>query len=249
MLKNVGIVCGGVSNNLVVIDLDGKFAIDLFKAAFGDLMAQTFTVKTGSGGLHVYLHCDTLPDNRKVNLGEGHSGIEIRGEGQYVVAVPSVHPDTGKKYEIQVMKPVLRVAGLWNVQKWLDGLETPEKAVSQQKPVVMKDRPSIECGSTPVLKDRSGHPVRNPKAYARIALSDECHFRVARAPHGNQNRALYQGAQRMGQFINMGLLTQAEVVRALSEAARQWSGSDQTERQILATIASGLDSNAGGDTR
>lgn len=243
LLKNVGIVCGAVSSNLVVIDLDGQEAAELFKAAFGHVLVQTFTVRTGSG-LHVYLHCGTLPSNRKIGLGFGHSGIEIRGNGQYVVAPPSIHPVTRKPYEIAIPKPVLRLDGLWDIEKWLDGLETPQKAVVVEKQMEIQPRQGFMDGV--VLYDREGKRVRNPKAYARIALSDECR-KVARRAHGTRNKALYATAQRMSQFINLGLLTHSEVVRALSDAARSWSGSKQSEGQILATIASGLNSNTAKD--
>lgn len=246
-LKNVGIVCGAVSNNLVVIDLDGQAAVDLFLPAFGDLMAQTFTVRTGKG-LHVYLHTDTMPANRKITLGSDHSGIEIRGEGQYVVAPPSIHPDTQEPYQIYVRKPVKRVNGLWDVQKWMDGLETPEKRDYEPKVERHEDKPSIVGGSNVVLRDRSGRMVKNPKAYAQSSLVSESE-RVSRASRGSQNQSLYQAAQRMGQFITMGLLTRSGVEMGLAHAARRWIDSDQSEHEILATIASGLNSQAGGDTR
>jgi len=245
-LKNIGIVCGAVSGNLVVIDLDGQEAIDLFKPAFGDLMARTFTVRTGSGGLHVYLHCDTMPANRKVKIGSGHSGIEVRGEGQYVVAVPSIHPDTGKPYQIHIRKPVLRMDGLWEVNNWLNTLETPKKAVVAVREV--EREPSIGEGSTVVMKDRLGRPVKNPRAYAVASLQSEID-RVGRATKGNQNDSLYAAAQRMGQLITMGLLVQSEVVDALRRGTWRWTDSDQTEQEMLNTIASGLKSKAAEDTR
>lgn len=245
-LKNIGIVCGRISNNLVVIDLDGQDAINLFKPVFGDLMARTFTVRTGSG-LHVYLHTDTLPNNRKVVLGDNHSGIEIRGEGQYVVAIPSIHPTTQKPYEIHVRKPAARINGLWDINAWLDTLETPKTRDFEPLPKDDKDSQALGKTEGVVFLDRHGKAVKNPKAYATAALVDEC-GRVRRAGGGNHNNALYQAAQRMGQLANMGLLNRSEVTRVLLDAARGWSGIER-EREILATIASGLNSKAAEDTR
>jgi len=246
-LNNVGIVCGAVSQNLVVIDLDGQAAVDLWKAQFAELTTQTFSVRTGSG-LHIYFHVDTLPNNRKVTLPGEHSEIAILSSGRYVVAVPSIHPTTQKRYSIYVRKPVLRIDGLWAIEDWLKTLETPQTASFEPLPAIEEKRPSIGKNSTAVLYDRHGQPVRNPAAYARIALSDET-SRIRRAMSGSRNDSLYAGAQRMGQFINKGLLTQAEVVQALLGAAHQWADHDQSERQLLATIASGLSSQAGKDTR
>lgn len=246
-LKNIGIVCGRVSNNLTVIDLDGQAAVDLFKAYFGDLMAKTFVVRTGSGGMHIYLHTDTMPTNRKISLGNGHSGIEIRGEGQYVVAVPSIHPDTGKPYQIAVIRPALRIDGLWEVNKWLDTLETPK--TREIRPIERRDKEPSIGGSKPVVfRDRLGKPVKNPRAYASASLQSEID-RVGSAAKGDQNNALYRAAQRMGQFVGMGLLTESEVISALDRATWRWVDSDQTTHEIHNTIHSGLGSKAAEDTR
>src|SRR5690348_4241209 len=64
--KNIGMVCGAASNNIVVIDFDGMTGYDLFKAAFPNLV-QTMTVATGSGnGMHAYFRVELLPDSQKV---------------------------------------------------------------------------------------------------------------------------------------------------------------------------------------
>lgn len=241
-LQNLGVVCGKISGNLIVIDLDGENAVTHFQQRFPALVRDTFVVRTGHG-LHVYLKCDQLPANRKISLGDGHNGLEIRGNGQYVVAPPSVHPDTSQPYEIAIRKPVLRVFDLAEVNAWLDTLAAPPVA-----PVKSKDKPSIGLDSPVVIRDRTGRIVGNPAVYARTALQDECH-RVLTAWHGDQNNALYRGAQRMGQFVKIGLLTTAEVERVLTQAARGWSDSDQSEGEILKTIHSGLNSTAAEDGR
>ena len=46
LLENVGIVCGSVSGNLVVLDLDGAAGYPAFAATFPHL-ADTYTVATG----------------------------------------------------------------------------------------------------------------------------------------------------------------------------------------------------------
>ena len=48
LLKNIGIVCGRVSGNLVVLDLDGAAGYPAFAATFPAL-AETYTVATGGG--------------------------------------------------------------------------------------------------------------------------------------------------------------------------------------------------------
>src|SRR5687767_10853602 len=53
LLTNIGVVCGAVSNNTVVIDFDGPGGYPAFAATFPHL-AETFTVATGGGiGKHI----------------------------------------------------------------------------------------------------------------------------------------------------------------------------------------------------
>ena len=93
LLDNIGIVCGEVSGNLVVLDLDGVSGYPAFAAQFPHL-AETYTVATGGGvGKHVYWRVDTLPELVKaMNTPIGH--LELCAEGRQVVAPPSIHPDT-----------------------------------------------------------------------------------------------------------------------------------------------------------
>lgn len=93
---NVGIATGG---GLVVVDVDPRHGgddglVDL-RRTLGDL-PDTVECLTGSGGRHIY-----------VSVGEGvvvrnsagtlAQGVDIRGEGGYVVAAPSVHV-SGRSY-------------------------------------------------------------------------------------------------------------------------------------------------------
>lgn len=229
--KNLGLVCGKVSGNLVVIDLDGAHSVDLFQAAFPAYLEDTFTVKTGSGGLHVYLKCDNLPANRKVRFGEGHSGVEIRGNGQYVVAVPSIHPLTNAPYEILNRKPVLRVFGLSEVNAWLDTL-APAVAAAATKPA-------------PAATERPGGArsmffwparVTNPQAWTNAAVSNECRA-VQAAAEGSRNDRLFEAAYNLGQIVAIGWLTRSGAESALLTAAR---AAGLPDSESFPTIQSGL---------
>ena len=93
---NIGVVCGAISENLVVLDFDdAKIGYNLFGKAIGK---TTFVVKTGreKGGIHVYFK--TMFPVRKFRIDE--LAIDVQGEGAYVVAPPSIH-ESGKQYEAQ----------------------------------------------------------------------------------------------------------------------------------------------------
>lgn len=82
---NIGLVTGG---GLFVIDVDIKNNKNGFQSLqqHGKELPTTVKVKTPSGGVHLYYRAEKQISN-KVNL---YDGIDIRGEGGYVVAPPSM---------------------------------------------------------------------------------------------------------------------------------------------------------------
>ncbi len=98
---NVGIATGSASQGLVVIDLDvdpdkgedGYETLRDWEREHGEL-PETVTAITGRGGYHLYYQTNT-PIANSVN---SDLGVDVRGDGGFVVAPPSVHPN-GKRYE------------------------------------------------------------------------------------------------------------------------------------------------------
>lgn len=93
---NVAIATGTPSLGLIVIDIDvdgvtgedGMETLNAWEANHGEL-PETVTAITGRKGLHMYYRCNT-PIGCSVNK---DLGVDIRGEGGFVVAPPSVHPN------------------------------------------------------------------------------------------------------------------------------------------------------------
>lgn len=92
---NIGIVTGSVSD-IVVIDCDrhhdGADGVDVFKKWMVDngiLLCNQYIVKTPNDGLHFYYRTDIA---RLINNSAGKlfPGVDVRGDGGYVVAPPSV---------------------------------------------------------------------------------------------------------------------------------------------------------------
>lgn len=97
---NVGIATGTASRGLVVIDLDvddargedGVATLREWEREHGEL-PETATAETGSGGMHLYYMC-----NQPVGCSvDNEKGVDVRGDGGYVVAPPSIHPN-GRPY-------------------------------------------------------------------------------------------------------------------------------------------------------
>jgi hypothetical protein len=93
---NLGVVTGAVSG-LVVIDIDpahgGMDSLAEIERRHGKL-PPTPEARTGGGGRHLYLRHPGGEVHNRVGL---LPGIDLRGDGGYVVAPPSIHP-SGRPY-------------------------------------------------------------------------------------------------------------------------------------------------------
>lgn len=90
--SNVAIITGKVSN-LIVVDIDPRHggSLDEFKQIIAP------RVKTGGNGWHIYFQYEEGFRN-----GAGvKKGVDIRAEGGYAIAPPSLH-QLGKHYEWEV---------------------------------------------------------------------------------------------------------------------------------------------------
>jgi Bifunctional DNA primase/polymerase, N-terminal/Primase C terminal 1 (PriCT-1) len=92
---NIAIATGAVSG-VFVIDLDGADAeaeLRKLEQEHGDLPATVESIT--ARGRHLFFRCPDKPIRN--SAGKIAPGIDVRGDGGYVVAPPSVHP-SGKSY-------------------------------------------------------------------------------------------------------------------------------------------------------
>jgi hypothetical protein len=94
---NIGIATGAISN-LVVLDIDprhgGNESLEQWKTQYGTDFLNTLTSCTGGGGLHLLYSHPGVPIKNRVGIAPG---IDIRGDGGYIVAPPSLHI-SGQRY-------------------------------------------------------------------------------------------------------------------------------------------------------
>jgi predicted P-loop ATPase len=97
---NIGIVCGTPSRGLLVIDLDvsddkdGMATLREWETAHGEL-PETAEEITGGGGRHLLYRTGRTNIHPSTNR---TLGVDIRADGSYIVAAPSIHP-SGEPYE------------------------------------------------------------------------------------------------------------------------------------------------------
>ena len=95
---NIGIVTGALSG-IFVVDVDGRNggreSWDVLRATYGRT-PETVTVLTrpDGSGFHLYFR---LPEGG-APCGQLAPGIDIKGDGGYVLGAGSIHPDTGQPY-------------------------------------------------------------------------------------------------------------------------------------------------------
>ena len=97
---NIGIACGKISGGLLVVDVDrkpngvdGLDSLNEWERENGEL-PETVRSITGTDGSHLLYRINGTGKNR-VNL---LAGVDIRSDGGYIVAPPSIHPN-GRQYQ------------------------------------------------------------------------------------------------------------------------------------------------------
>ena len=123
---NIGIATG--SCGFFTVDIDprngGDDDLDTLEAEHG-AMPDTLEVMTGGGGTHRHYK---LPEGIRIGSTKLANGIDIKSHGGYIVAPPSIHPDTGLAYEWEASSDPTDGAALSDAPQWLiDRLATPEK--------------------------------------------------------------------------------------------------------------------------
>jgi hypothetical protein len=97
--NGIGIICGAVSGNLEVIDVDlkydksgllGKELEQLIKESLPEVFKKLVVANTINKGWHLLYRCDVIEGNQKLAANsDGEVLIETRGEGGYIIASPT----------------------------------------------------------------------------------------------------------------------------------------------------------------
>lgn len=119
--KGIAVICGQVSGNLEVIDVDLKNDIsdtlwERLKKEISGIIKKLYIVNTKSGGIHLYFRCEVIEGNLKLASRKSTEEelknnphvkqvvlIETRGEGGYVIAPPTDGYTKETKFNIPVL--------------------------------------------------------------------------------------------------------------------------------------------------
>ncbi|MFG2303489.1 bifunctional DNA primase/polymerase [Actinacidiphila glaucinigra] len=196
---NVGIATGPAG--LLVVDLDtlkptdtkgtpdGVTAFAALCERAGQAVPTTRTVRTASGGRHLYF---TAPTGARLHSTAGRLAkkIDTRGWGGYVVAPGSKTPHG--PYTVENDAPVAELP------EWLHDALT-----AHQEPTAAAIRPA---------------PVRNATRCAAVALERESADVAARRDVGQRNEELLRAVIRVGRYVARGDIDRTAVETAFQEA-------------------------------
>jgi hypothetical protein len=196
----------GQVSGLCVVDIDPRNGGIIDRA----LMTATATVSTGGGGWHLYYRHPGTPIGAKL---PDRSGVDIKADGGYVVAPPSIHPRTGRPY------------------RWVGGRPVNEMAPALVQACQPVPALTVTAPTGPTRMRRAG-AISSPTALLASILSA-----VDRAPKGGHRRALYGAARGVARMVAAGAITYPDAVAALTAAGR---AAQQTDREIREAIKGGF---------
>ena len=208
---NIGVATGSKSG-VFVVDIDGAAGQATLRALMHghDPAPDTAKVLTGRGEHH-YFRCEGL----QVGNGKLGPGIDLRGDGGYVVGMGSRHASGAMYRPAQWGRPSPRFRPA-PVPGWLS-----EALAAQAKPT------------------RSSVPQKvdvDPVRYAEAALAGETD-KIRSARPGTRNSTLNTAAFKLGQLVLSGGLDPTVACEHLLAAALQCG---LAENEASATIRSGF---------
>ncbi len=200
---NVGVVTGEASG-IIVLDVDSyKGGMESLSGLWlGQPTENIPQALTGGGGRHLFFRHPSA--GRKVgNRCEFMPGLDIRGDGGYIVAPPSNHA-SGRSYEWNSFSMPSReeLADPKALLTILDSVDK-EKAAGHSQTSQYSDTPGT---------------VRHPDRYAEAAIERACRA-ISSASQGQRNATLNEQAFPLYRLAAGGIADMGQVEAALKASA------------------------------
>jgi hypothetical protein len=162
LFQNVGIVCGAVSNNLVVIDIDDKNIITELNISIEKITQEGYWIVETGKGFHIYAKHKEDPGNLTK---DDKLHIEYRANGGYVVAPPSIHP-SGKQYVFlnKSLDPLKEKDARSIFDNWVKALQEKHGTMVKAKEPTPTENIEADCVKN-VFKGGLTQGKRNDTAY------------------------------------------------------------------------------------
>jgi hypothetical protein len=218
---NIGIRTG--KGSAVVVDVDrhgkgdGEESLAALEAEHGKL-PTTWEARTPRQGRHLYFDSPDLEVKTRTGI---RPGLDIKGDGGYVVAPPSVVEGHEQPYV------KLNGHGSVSLPQWIADLANAKQ-----------EKPSVKPAPRPPAPAHSSRAACSH--YAEVALKLEIK-NLRQAAEGTRNDTLNKAAFNLGQLVGGGYLDRARVESELSAAAAMIGlGESETAGTIRSGIEAGV---------
>lgn len=169
---------------------------------------ETPMTKTGKG-IHILVQ-PTGSGNRAGILFDENGKVDIRGRRGYIVAPPSVHPDSKERYA------------------WIKSMDTP---------IMRASGTLAELIAPPPKKERTSLPYSGGKIYKVDSLAK---YYLQNATEGTRNNLLNWCAWRLGEDYVVGLISTEELEEATACLLDAALAAGLPESESDKTIRSGI---------
>ncbi len=167
--KNIGVVLGDISNGVICLDFDDVNIFEKFQKQYPEIVRNTPISSTGKG-YHVWIKTKEKVGSFPAMFNGEHMG-DVKGNGGYVVAPPSIH-ENGKLYE------------------WINGLDIGFHTIDSLE----------DIGITPKSKAKQKRQTqpnyqnnKHFKAYIDKLLNENCR-KIEESIEGERNNNLFKYA-------------------------------------------------------
>jgi len=216
---NIAVDCG--KSNLIVFDLDVKNGRDglanweALKDELGLDDSEAWVSETPSGGQHI-IFSDTTSGSAGNSARNLPSGIDVRGNGGYIIVPPSTIPEGN--------------------YRWLHNLGQPGPLPTGLAELLLRKLQEKSLPALPPIGEE-----RHTHSYALAGLRNEAEI-LAKTAQGGRNEQLNTSAFKVGQLVATGTLNQNDAEVALYNACvSNGLVNDDGERSVMATLESGLE--------
>ena len=190
--RNIGIPTG-MPSGVWVLDIDGvegEASLRALETKHGAIPKTRVSIT--SRGRHVWFACrEWIPSS----AGMIGPGIDVRGDGGYVIAPPSIHES-------------------WHCYAFLGDPWAPVESAPAWLIKAARTKP------VKLITERAAVAIQGPcraDAYGRAALRAEVSW-LSNLPPGSRNHALNRAAFNLFQLVAGGELAEDEVIAALHQA-------------------------------
>jgi P4 family phage/plasmid primase-like protien len=202
-----------------VVDIDGDEGMQQWRViADQHEPVTTLTAITGGGGMHLlFAWVDALSIGNRAGI---LPGVDVRGQGGYIVAPPSVHPN-GTSYRWQDESAEIAQPPLWLL----------ELLIGEKRGRVSPPPPTAPT----LVSSSNGH-----SKYAAAALRSAID-RIRSAVNGTRNETLNREGFAMSAFVRDGYLDRGTVEYELRSAAQAVGLSDsEIDKTLRSAMNAGL---------